>query len=618
MDLETECAVKTCPGLGGHSKCEHALKPHTARVTKVAVVGYDFEHVFNSADEYVQWLTRRQQDDDFTGQNFKFDLLHIGFQNPSTWKHDTQVMAHVYTEKVSEDWLEAYEAKRQVLVKERGIPYRKAGGLSLKTLAPYFLKVDPFWETADYDNDEYALTDARYTWLLTVYFALHMNDVEWEFYTQKELQWAKMLYNVERRGIICDKKRLLAMRSRLEREIFELEQEIDALWKPAHDAWHALKLAECEAKYAAMKNRKVAERNRLKALEKVPRRIEYSSPAQMAWLFRDYFRLNIENFEGEESTGRAVLERLADEGRKDIATYLKWRKKEKILTAFIPTYEEWLQHAPAIYPSFSITGTKTGRLSSSTPNFQQVSGELKQLFVPRPGFKFVSYDLAAIEAKLIAWLSDDPVLFEVIDKGWSLHDLNVKVFFNVDTPIEQVKEKHPQERKVTKNTGFALFYNAGPNRIKETFQAGGFIFSRAECERLYDNFSKTYKVARDYCKAITRKFEHGETLLNAVGRPVKLQRWENIYMQGFNRLVQSAASDINLDVAYKALERAKAAGIECYLLLLIHDALTFEVEASRAEEFEGIIKTIYDEYKLTTIHGPIRITGEGGVSDEWE
>jgi DNA polymerase I-like protein with 3'-5' exonuclease and polymerase domains len=622
MDLETECAVSSCPGYGGHEKCEHALKPHTARVTKVAVVGYDFARVFNSVRDYHHWLFEfgswtSGETYQFVGQNFKFDLLHSG-QNPRSWAHDTQVMAHVHTEKIPESWLASYELRRQELIQERGIKYRKAGGLSLKTLAPYFLGVDRFWETADYNNDEYVLKDARYTRDLCIYFTENMTDQEWSFYTKKELPWAKMLYAVEQRGIICDTARLASLRSKLEAEVAELERQIDKLWAPAHAAWHRLHLEELETKYAAMKNRKVAERNKLVALSRVPTKIEYSSPAQMTWLFRDYFGLNIENFEGDDSTGKAVLERLADEGRADVATYLKWRKKQKILTAFIPTYEEWLQHAPSIHPSFNITGTRTGRLSSSNPNFQQTSSELKKLFVPRAGYKFVTYDLSAIEAKLIAWISEDPALCRVILDGHSIHDYTVNVFFGYDTPLNEVKDKHPRERKAVKNCVFALCYGAGPKRIKETMQQAGFSFSLSQCKQMHANFMSAYPGIKQFHRDITDRFENAEVILNAMGRPIRISSDGNAFMTGFNTLVQSGASDLNLEIAMQVNARARAVGIESYLLLLIHDSLTWEVIATRAAELKALVQEVYSKFKLQTMHGTLTVTGEGGVSDVWE
>src|SRR5690606_17483037 len=103
--------------------------------------------------------------------------------------------------------------------------------------------------------------------------------------------------------------------------------------------------------------------------------INYSSPQQMSWLLKDYLKLDITDPQGEESTSKAVLNKLAATGREDIRAYLDWREADKVLTMYLPTYRE-LQVEGIIHPSFNLTGTRTGRTSSSAPNLQQVPPKL--------------------------------------------------------------------------------------------------------------------------------------------------------------------------------------------------------------------------------------------------
>ncbi|MES2089207.1 MAG: hypothetical protein V4532_04390, partial [Pseudomonadota bacterium] len=94
-------------------------------------------------------------------------------------------------------------------------------------------------------------------------------------------------------------------------------------------------LAEVEAKYKNMKNQKIAARNKPNAIARIPTKINFASPAQVKWLLQDYLQLDITNFEGDETTGKGVLEKLSSEGHKDVANFLEYRKVNKILTAFI-------------------------------------------------------------------------------------------------------------------------------------------------------------------------------------------------------------------------------------------------------------------------------------------
>lgn len=624
LDLETACDVKGCEGFGGACENKHALKPEFGRITLICIWHPDRgAEIFRDADSARKFVI--DNDCHLVGQSLKFDLRFLNYKTAAPislarWKEDSNIAAHVYQgEKVSEAYLYAYENRREELKTEKpNVKFRKAGGLSLKTLAPYFLGVDPFWETEDYDNVDYVSKDAAYSYHLAAYFQQHMTTEERKFYEEKALPWAKMLYEAEMTGIGVDPDALVEREQKLQVKSAALKIKLDEQWKEYHELYRATKETEVREYYSAMKSRKVAERNLPKALEKLPEGFSYSSPTQMLWLLKEQLGLSVENFEGDETTGKSVLKRLADEGRTDIRNFLDWREADKLLTAYIPTYREWLERVGTVHASFNPTGTRTGRLSSDGPNMQQVAPILKGIFNAGPGYKFYTDDLSAIEAKLIAWYSEDAALYEIIEKGWSLHDYNARVFFNLDCPIEKVAELYPAERAAAKRCGFALFYGAGPKRIRESFMDLGFLITESRSREMYQNFKRAFRGAFEFHEEITKKFDSGEIVYNALGRPVKIQHWENAYMQGFNRLVQSTASDLNTDIMYKTVQRARSEGIECYPLLFVHDAKTIRVKEEFAVRLQQMAEEQLTKYKLETQHGVLKITGEGAVADVWE
>ena len=102
-----------------------------------------------------------------TGHNTKFDLKYlihnevITFDEACTlWSHDSSIAGAVSVKKIPDKWLEKYEDIRMTINKnkEHGT-HRKAGGGSLKTLAPFHLGIEAFWETADHSNAKYNLLD---------------------------------------------------------------------------------------------------------------------------------------------------------------------------------------------------------------------------------------------------------------------------------------------------------------------------------------------------------------------------------------------------------------------------------------------------------------------------
>lgn len=583
---------------------------------------------------------------DLGGHNFKFDLKFIYNSGvdaanraayadlAKAWKFDTKLMASICATKVPDKYLAWYEEQRRLRNKELpvGVSHRPGSRHSLKVLAPFFLGVDPFWEDpTNHDNDEYVLKDCKYTYDL--YEALHtllykQDSLE---FADKLLGWEKMLLEMEITGIALDKKALAEAEKFYTDRANTLRAELNKLWRAPAAAYQKQQLLhlkrsyeeKCQNALQKLKDKSKEEGTiaRYKKLySTAASKLEpfnYDSPGQMLWLLRDYKNYDVMTFEGKESTNKEVLNRLAKEGHEDVKTYLDWRKAQKILTMYLPTYKD-LQVDGVINPYFNSTGTRTGRLSCREPNLQQVPGELYKLFKPRDGYKFVVYDLSGIEAALIALYTEDPALYEVLSQGISIHNKNAKVFFNLDCDVREVDKLHPKERKAAKTVGFALFYGAGWRRIKASFMAAGYQVSDKDAKAMLKRFKETYQQAFDTHEYLTSLFEKGEIIKNIAGRPVKIQVWENPYMQGFNTLVQSSASDLNIRACQKARDAWQERGIEARPLLLIHDCIVAEAKADQAAQAADILVESMTSFNLQTANGPLKLQVEGGVSDVWE
>lgn len=544
--------------------------------------------------------------------------------------HDTRIIGSLLKQRVPKAFLDQYEELRKELNKTlpKGETHREGSPLSLKVMAPWYLKVPPFWETpGDHNNEEYNKKDCVYTYQL---FQLLGNRLKsegaWDFYMNRMLEWSKMARDMEIKGISVD----LAELEKVEKDYIEkrqfLKENLDKQWDLALWDYNTKKVVEIKNQYAEMEkkallNSKDPEKCKakykklfLQAHDKI-KPFNYSSPTQMTWLLKTHLGLDITDPEGEESTGKAVLNKLASEGREDIRTYLDWREADKVLTMYIPTYKE-LQIDGVIHPSFNLTGTRTGRTSSSGPNLQQVPPKLYRLFKPRAGHKFIQYDLSGIEAALIALYSGDETLYNILAKGESIHDHNAKAMFGLECEVNEVSTLHPKERKTVKNIGFACFYGAGWRRISQVFAAGGFPISDQEAKDKLKLLKSYYPKAFAFHKEITEVFESGATVTNLLGRPITLQEHENPYMQGFNTLIQSSASDLNLEACYKFSKHMKGWG--AHPLLVIHDCVIAEADSTQADEAADALKHHMTSFKLDSDNGPIQLRVEGGVSDAWE
>lgn len=608
------------------------LSPWRESITCVGTWTPDTSKVYR--DNY-QNLNRIDQE--VVGQNFKFDLkflekINVNLVDQYTW--DTQIMAHICTDKIPDSWLEVYEFRRRQANKKlpQGVSHRQAGRYSLKTLAPYFLGIEPFWETpGNHDNDEYVLKDCEYTYRLYEVLRKKLEDQGSIDFYHRVLGWNKMLFQMEMKGIELDfdaldktKEEYAEIRSRLEADIRgQWREEFERYFNTQAESVLADYSQKMQAAIDRLKDKSKTDgtikrytKLRDNALAKIEP-FNLASSAQMMWLLRDELGYDVTDMEGNESTKKSVLNKLMKEGKQDVAKYLEWRDADKVLTMYLPTYND-LHSEGVIHPSFNIAGTRTGRLSCSDPNLQQVPSKLYGLFKPREGYKFVQYDLSGIEAALIALYSGDKNLFQVLKNGHSIHDYNTITFFDLDCDPSEVKAKYPKMRQTSKTIGFALFYGAGFKRIKEAFLQNGYPITDAEAKSKLKKFREFYSGATDFHKNITDVFESGEVVRNLFGRPIKIQEWESAYMNGFNTLVQSSASDLNVRACEKAYNQWLKEDVECWPLLLIHDAIIAEASSGHAERASEILKSCMTDFTLETEHGKIQLEVEGGVADKWE
>lgn len=645
IDLETECTVETCKYYGKSiCKEDHSLSPWHSRITVMGVYGYvkgiETKKVFREVSALASYLDSLDPVVSYIGHNFKFDLLHLHAKGVSIdlarWVGDSQLAAYVLTEKISDEWLAEYERQR----KRVGGHTRAGTWHSLKTLAPFLLDIPPFWEASgEHDSDTYVLKDCEYTFRIYDKITARLRDLnEFDFYISKQLPWTKLLLRAEMRGIKIDLVAMEEMEENLTRKADSLKQELDEQWHEAHVAYTEQQLTQIENKYSNMcvaylNDHPEADpylvRDRYKSLAnsakaKIPAGVDYGSPTQMLCLLQDYYQYDCSLPEPKTTpkgkvttvgTGKEVLRRLIIEGKKDVEVFYEWRRVYKLLE-YIAAYKTW-QVDGYLHPIFNPDSTKTGRLSSARINMQQVTGELKKLFIPRPGYKFIGYDLAAIEPRLIALYSNDPELFELIKSGRSIHDDNVKTYFAIDDAHEEISKKYPYHRKAAKEVGLSVFYNAGGKRVRNCLGKRGFPVSENEARGIVKRVRSRFEKVFEFGKEVVALLEQGETLTNLLGRPIQFANASDCYMQGVNRLMQGSASDLNTEGALRAEQAAATANIEIYPLGLVHDFVLFEVKEDQAEAGNKLVYEKLTGFELNCDLGRIPLEAEGGVMDTW-
>jgi DNA polymerase-1 len=137
-----------------------------------------------------------------------------------------------------------------------------------------------------------------------------------------------------------------------------------------------------------------------------------------------------------------------------VNTLLRYRELNKLLSTFYDTYVELTKDTDTIHPEFLINGTDTGRASCRKPNIQQVSSEVKKIFVSRYEGGFIaSFDLAQSELRCAAMLSGDKNLADDLNSG-DMHKKTAASAFGI--PESEVTKDKRQLAKMI-NFGNILY-----------------------------------------------------------------------------------------------------------------------------------------------------------------
>lgn len=606
-----------------------ALDHNRNVITKIALYSPEYAAVFNSVAE-VDWQLVKSHS--LVAHNGKFDwktLIAKGAPlSVDDLAHDTMNLAVVFPAKVPTPWLEEYEASRKEINKLLGkAVHRNAGGYSLKTLAPYFLGVDPFYEVENHANDEYALKDAQYTYELAQFFLREMNDEQYEFYERIQA-WNRMLLKAELYGAALDFKVLEKHELSAAEMAKVTEAKLKEEWADHFAAYEKNQAAELYEKYKGMAITALTKAKNLDGEKEAKINVKYAnlyekarekiepfnlgSPTQLKWLFKERMGVDITTFSGdEESTGKAVLERLAGEGVPGVETFLKWRKSNKLITAFFPTYRSEAFRG-RIHTNYNLSGTRTGRLSSSGPNLQQIAKDILDVFKAPDGSRLVYRDVSAIEPRLIAYETEDPALCKIFLDGSDFHSFNVRVMLGIEEEDAVIKTNYKKERDLAKEIGLALMYGAGAKRIQESAAKRGFKWSEKKCREVNRNFQRTYERVWEFKSALELSIKAGETVTNVLGRPLAYDM-ERLHMQSLNTKIQSGGSDLLLESVYRATQKAKAVNISFNPVLFIHDSITVECLEKDADAVYHLIGESIAAWELDTVWGRIPLLSEGGI-----
>jgi DNA polymerase I len=345
-----------------------------------------------------------------------------------------------------------------------------------------------------------------------------------------------------------------------------------------------------------------------------------NSPKQLSEILFDKLQLPVLKRTGTSkapSTAVEVLEELAltHEIPRQI---LEWRQLMKLKGTYIDALPQLVHpETGRVHTCFNQAVAATGRLSSSDPNLQNIpirtplGREIRGAFIADPGNVLISADYSQIEFRVLAHLSEEPVLVDAFREGVDFHERTAVKIFGADSG----RDKHDL-RSIAKMVNYALLYGKGAFTLAKdigvTQQAAqefidayfaGFPRVRAFIDRTLEEARATGVV----------KTMYGRRRLVPELNSRDFQRRAASEREAVNMPIQGSAADI-MKHAMIDVHAALAPHPEARMILTVHDELLFEVPRARAEEFSEIVRDRMESAAVMKVP----LTVDVGVGDNWK
>jgi len=314
------------------------------------------------------------------------------------------------------------------------------------------------------------------------------------------------------------------------------------------------------------------------------REFNISSPKQIQEIFYDELKLPVlkKTPKGQPSTNEDVMTQLA-ENHELPSLILSFRNLLKLKNTYTDKLGVQVSSvSKRLHTSYNQTITITGRLSSSSPNLQNIpirttdGKKIRSAFIPRQGFKLFSADYSQIELRIMAHLSDDSEMIKSFVDGEDIHSSTARKVFNTKG------EPSSDERRAAKAINFGLIYGISAYGLARQLK-----IDNIEAKSIIDTYFAKYKRVRQYMDELKEKAKEQEFIETMYGRKVFLPNINHSNFQvrsgaertAINAPIQGTAADILKLAMIKIknwLDKEKISDV--YMIMQVHDELVFEIK----------------------------------------
>ncbi len=319
-----------------------------------------------------------------------------------------------------------------------------------------------------------------------------------------------------------------------------------------------------------------------------------NSPKQLGKaLFEDLGLPSGKKTKSGYSTNAEVLEKLRAQ-HPVVDKLLEYRLLSKLNGTYCDGLLKVIAPDGRIHSVFNQTETRTGRISSSEPNLQNIpvrselGRQMRRFFLAREGWELCDADYSQIELRVLAHMANEPTMLNAFNTGEDIHRSTAAQVFGV--PEELVT---PQMRSSAKAVNFGIIYGIGPHSLAEDLGV-----TYGEAKAYIDSYLRHFSAVDAFMKKLIDEATdkgYGETLFSR-RRPLPELKAGNAMTRNFgqrvarNMPIQGTAADIIKIAMVRVYRRLQAEGMRAVLILQIHDELMVEAPPEEAAKAAALLQ----------------------------
>ena len=319
-----------------------------------------------------------------------------------------------------------------------------------------------------------------------------------------------------------------------------------------------------------------------------------SSPKQLGTVLFDEIGLPAKKkTKSGYSTSADVLEELRNQSP-IVDNVLKYRQYTKLNSTYVVGLLDKIAPDGRIHTSFKQTETRTGRISSTEPNMQNIpvrtelGSRMRKFFIAPEGRVLVDADYSQIELRVMAHLCGDENMSEAFRSGEDIHTSTAAQVF--DMPPFMVT---PEMRSAAKAVNFGIIYGIGAFSLSKDIGT-----SLAQAKKYISDYLARFPKVKEFMDTTVDNAVKTGTVTTMFGRkrriPELLSSNKMLQAAGkriaMNTPVQGTAADLIKIAMINVYNRLKSEKLNAKLILQVHDELILESDAECADRAAEILK----------------------------